>query len=111
MLLGYETIQELGGKINTLICTGGGAKSKLNLQMRADIFNMDIATINSEESGTLGCAILAATATNAFSNIQDAIDNMVHIRSLYHPNSTRQKYYQEKFIKFKELYEKMHNFH
>ena len=110
MLLGYETIQELGGKINTIICTGGGSKSKLNLQMRADIFNMDVATINSEESGTLGCAILAATATNAFSNIQDAIDHMVHIKDLYRPNSTRQKYYHDKFIKFKELYKKMHNF-
>lgn len=110
MLLGYETIQEQGGRINTMICTGGGSKSKLNLQMRADIFNMDVATINSEESGTLGCAILAATATNAFSNIQDAIDHMVHIKDLYRPNSTRQKYYHDKFIKFKELYKKMHNF-
>ena len=110
MLLGYESTKEIGANISKIICTGGGAKSKVTLQMRADIFNLDVATINSEESGTLGCAILAATGSGAYESIQDAIDNMVQIKDVYHPNKERQPYYQKKYQKFKELYDKMHLF-
>lgn len=110
MLLGYESAKELGAEVSKIICTGGGARSKVTLQMRADIFNLDILTINTEESGTLGCAILAAKGSGAYSGIEDAVEHMVQIKETYHPDKSRQTYYQKKYRKFKELYKVMHLF-
>lgn len=110
MLLGYESLQEIGVDITQIICTGGGAKSKVTLQMRADLFDIEVATIESEESGTLGCAMLAATAIGDFSDIQDAVKHMVQIKDVYQPNKKRHIYYQSKFKKYKSLYKAMHLF-
>lgn len=110
MLLGYESAKEIGADISKIICTGGGAKSKVTLQMRADIFGMDVCTINSEESGTLGCAMLAAKGDGVFQSIEEAVDNMVQITKVYHPNKERAGYYQAKYEKYKKLYEAMHLF-
>ena len=109
-LLGYEKTKELGVDIKRLICTGGGAKSSVTLQMRADIMGVEVSTISSEESGTLGCMMLAATGTGAYKNIEMAIEKAVHTKKVFYPNPVRQKYYMLKFVKYKKLYQLMHLF-
>lgn len=108
--MGYEKAKKLGVKLNELICTGGGSKSEVTLQMRADILNMNVSTINTEESGTLGCMILAATGTGAFRSLNEAIDSVVHKKKTYYPQKSRQEYYTKKYKKYKNLYNKMHLF-
>lgn len=110
MLLGYESTKEIGASISKIICTGGGSKSKITLQMRADIFGMDVCTINSKESGALGCAILAAKGDGFFDSIEDAVENMVQIKDIYHPDKERSNYYENKYQRYKKLYETMHLF-
>lgn len=110
MLLSYEKALKLGVKMNRLIATGGGAASDLTLQIRADIFNMEVATITSEESGTLGCMLLAATAFGAFSSLQEAMDQVVKVKKVFYPNQEMHGYYMRKFDKYKKLYEVMHLF-
>lgn len=108
--LGYEQSMKLGAKIERLICTGGGAKSELTMQLRADIMNVEVSTITTEESGTLGCMILAATGTGAYPTIEKAIERAVHIKKTFYPNFDRQDYYAGKYERFKKLYELMHLF-
>lgn len=110
MLMSYRRVQKLGAFIDQLICTGGGAKSEITLQIRADIFQMDIITIHSEESGTLGCMMLAAVGTGNFASMEEAIENVVQIKKVYHPRKAFQDYYTRKYEKFLRLYEVMHVF-
>ncbi|MCR4955444.1 MAG: hypothetical protein K6A30_02010, partial [Lachnospiraceae bacterium] len=91
-LLAYEEAKKVGAKVERIICTGGGSKSKVTLQIRANVLDVDVATINSEESGTLGCVILASTAVGAFEDIQDAIGHLVKVKDLIHPNHQHQEY-------------------
>lgn len=109
-MMGYEKVQKLGVNLNKLVCTGGGAKSNVTLQMRADIMNIDVCTLTAKESGTLGCMILAATSNGAYNNIEEAISKVVHIKKTFHPNPERSKYYSSKFEKYKKLYDLMHLF-
>ena len=109
-MLGYEYSRKLGANISKLICTGGGAKSDVTMQMRADIMNLDVSTITTDESGTLGCMILAATAVGAYGSIEEAIEKAVHIKKTFKPNPTRQTYYAQKYERFKKLYNLMHLF-
>ena len=109
-LLGYEQSRKIGASIQKLICTGGGSKSDVTLQMRADIMNVEVSTITAGESGTLGCMILAATGTGAYASMEEAIGRAVHIRKTFRPNPARQEYYRKKYERYKKLYELMHLF-
>ncbi|MGL6198537.1 MAG: FGGY-family carbohydrate kinase [Lachnospiraceae bacterium] len=110
MYLSYEKAQELGVEIERQIVTGGGAASDLTLQIRADVFDMEVATIHSDESGTLGCMMLAATALGEFADLQEAIRRGVRIKKRFYPDQQMHAYYMRKYEKYKKLYELMHLF-
>lgn len=110
MYLSYERAQELGVHIERLVATGGGAASDVTLQIRADVFNIEVATIESEESGTLGCMLLAATAMGEYPSVAEAIEKVVRIKKVFYPNQEMNKYYMEKYQNFKQLYKQMHLF-
>lgn len=110
MKMGYEQLEKTGVSLEKIICTGGGAKSEATLQIRADIFGMEVTTVQSSETGTLGCMILAAVGNGEYGTIEDAIKNVVHTDRHFTPNIRKQKYYSQKYEKYKKLYEAMHLF-
>lgn len=108
MRYAYERLKRMGVGTNRIVATGGGSRSELTLQIRADVFNMDVLSLERDEAGTLGCAIMASVANKEFMTIEDAIERMVKYRKIYKPDENMVRYYDEKFLKFKNLYEKMH---
>lgn len=90
-------------KISSLYLAGGGSKSPEICQITADIFGLPVKTIQTNEAGALGSAIVAFTAQKWFKSIQEAIDSMVHIRHVYIPDmKTHDKYmsiYHSQFIR------------
>ncbi len=110
MYLAYERAEKLGVHIDRMIATGGGAASDVTLQIRADVFNMEVATIASEESGTLGCMLLAAVAMKEYASIKEGIEKAVKVKKVFSPNREMQGYYKNKYEKFKKLYDTMHLF-
>lgn len=110
MYLAYERMEKLGTKMQYIAATGGGAASELTLQIRADVFNMKVLSMESEESGTLGCMMMAAVAAGAYPALRDAISRAVKVKKEYIPDRKRHEYYIGKFEKYKLLYNKMHNF-
>lgn len=110
MLLSYRRALPLGVDIRHLVATGGLSGSQGALQTRADMFGIDVSTIQSKESGTLGCMLLAATALGKYPNISTAVTQAVHIQKTYKPNPRQHAYYQQKFAKYEALYNAMHLF-
>ncbi len=110
MYLAYERMEKLGTKMQYIAATGGGAASELTLQIRADVFNMKVLSMESEESGTLGCMMMAAVAAGAYPALRDAISRAVKVKKEYIPDRKMHEYYIEKFEKYKLLYNKMYNF-
>lgn len=108
--LAYERAKILDLEMEKIVLTGGGAKSEVMLQLRADVFNMITATITTTESGTLGCMLLAATAMGKYRNLKDGIAQAIRIKKEYVPNPEKHAYYMHKYEKYKKLYALMHNF-
>ena len=54
MYLAYERMNVIGTKMKKIAATGGGSVSDLTLQIRADVFGMEVYSLESEEAGTLG---------------------------------------------------------
>ena len=110
MKLAYEKLEKTGVDIRKIVCTGGGAKSDVTLQIRADIFDMEITTVQSKETGTLGCMMLAAVGNGEYASLADAVKNVVRTDKSFIPDVSKRNYYETKYKKFKELYESMHLF-
>lgn len=105
MLINIETLAKSGINIGAVTATGGGASSKLWLQMKADIFGFPVSSLENSEAGTVGAAILAGISTGVFSDVKDGVDKMVKIKNTYYPNAEKQKRYMENYKKYKHMHE------
>ncbi len=83
--LNLETIQAAGVPVHELRSTGGGARSPLWNQIKADVCHLPLLTRASEDTALLGDAILAGTACGVFSSVEQASKSMVVVREQYLP--------------------------
>lgn len=107
--LSYLRLKKLGITMNSFVATGGGAASDLTLQMRADLFNMKVGSLKNDESGTAGCMMMAATADGVYPDLKEAVRNVVHIDKIFYPDSQMLGYYLEKYKRFEEFFNRMHD--
>ncbi len=100
----FEVAKTLGIHIERTKICGGGAKSPLWRQMVADIFNLKVDIIESEEGPGYGAAMLAAVGCGEFSSVQDAADKLVKVVETIEPNPETAAMYEEKYQKFRTIY-------
>ena len=62
MRYNQEKLQENGVRLERLYACGGGAKSPVWLQIKADILGCEIIPVKSDETGAMGSAILGFAA-------------------------------------------------
>ena len=94
-------------KTRAIRLAGGAAKSKLWAQMFSDVTGLTVEIIETEELGTLGCAMAAAVAAGEFSNLETAAARMVKIKSVLTPDLARNKIYKKKYASYKKVSENM----
>ena len=87
----------------TKIC-GGGAKSPLWRTIIANVMNVTVQTIESEEGPALGGALLAAVGCGEFANVEEASDAVVRITSEEAPDPELVKRYEERYQKWRTIY-------
>ncbi len=72
-----DALGVLGADFQELRALGGGARSRLWLQIKADVLRRPIVTTACPEATALGAAILGAVAAGDFSVATEAADTMV----------------------------------
>ncbi len=99
----FEAIHSLGG-IHRVIASGGGAGSRLWLQLQADIFNQDIFRSNMSEQASVGAAMAAGTAVGVYKNLEEACQVVVKLdKEPVTPNPENAKQYDVHYAKYREL--------
>lgn len=88
-----DRLEQAGVVIDRLRCTGGGAKSPLWLQLKADIIGKPAVTINVTESGCQAGAILGGVAVGVYGSVTEAVGALVQERDVYEPNPARHEEY------------------
>ena len=83
-----SNLDYLGIECDEIRSMGGGAKSKLWLQIKSDLCNKKIVTLNNEETACLGSAILAAVSIGVFDSVEAACDKVVALKNTYVPSGT-----------------------
>lgn len=104
-----EVAKSLGINIERTKICGGGAKSPLWKKIIANILNLKVDVIESEEGPALGAAILAAVACQEFESIEDAVTKLVKVTETIEPEEELVKKYQEKYNKFIKIYPTVKN--
>ncbi len=82
---------------------GGAAKSKVWVQMFADILGLPIEVIDVNELGALGCAMSAAIAAGEFAGYEDAAKKMVKVKHRVEPNAARSEIYNKKYMNYRKV--------
>lgn len=80
-----EAANEAGFALETLACVGGGARSALWNQIKADVLNRPVALPAAAFGAPMGDAIVAAAGVGLYASIEDAVANMVKPGRVYAP--------------------------
>ncbi len=99
-----ETAEKFGIDITEIRSLGGGAKSSLWNQIKADITGKEIVTLENTETSALGAAMLAGIAAGGFKNLQDACNKCVKLKDRYYPDTSKSSVYESTYEKYKDIY-------
>jgi sugar (pentulose or hexulose) kinase len=89
-----DSIQQAGIPVRELRSTGGGARSPLWNQIKADVCKIPVITLQNEDTALLGDAILAGVACGAFSSIEEGCARMVTAKDEILPGPNSDPYQQ-----------------
>ncbi|MCI5699218.1 MAG: xylulokinase [Lachnospiraceae bacterium] len=87
----------------TKIC-GGGAKSPLWKKIIANVMNLKVDVIESEEGPGYGGAILAAVGCGEYESVEAAAAKLVKVVDTVEPEKELAAKYEERYQKFRRIY-------
>ena len=99
-----EVARSLGIKIERTKICGGGAKSPLWKKIIANVMNLKVDVIESEEGPGYGGAILAAVGCGEYDSVQEATDQLVKVVDTVEPDDKLVAKYEAKYQQFREIY-------
>jgi xylulokinase len=82
-------LEYLGIPVTEVISIGGGSKSALWRQIKADITGKKVVTLKNKETGCLGTAILAGYGCGAYKDINSAVSKIVERKDVTTPNAEK----------------------
>jgi xylulokinase len=99
-----DLVEGLEIPVETVTSLGGGARSPLWLQIKADVMQKPVQTIQVEEAACLGAAILGSVAAGVYPTIATAVSRMVQYKDVLQPNPTHRQVYQQRYKDYVALY-------
>ncbi len=93
-------------EIEELRATGGGSKSDLWLQIKADVLNKPIHQV-SADGETLGDAIMAGNGVGIFQDLFGTCEELAKVKKVINPDPHRHKLYTKLYEIYRELYESL----
>ena len=92
-------------RVKEIRVSGGGSKSDAICQITADIFNLPVSRVQTNETSSLGTAIAAFLASKDFQTPEEAVASMVRVTKTFTPNQEAVKRYT--FL-YKKVYSKIY---
>jgi xylulokinase len=107
-----DLVEELNGPagftgIREILSTGGGARSPLWLQIKADVLQKPVTRLENEETALLGAAVLGAVATGVYGTPEQAVRQMVRTGHTFLPDPRHAAVYDQVYQKYVDLYARL----
>ncbi|MDV3426801.1 MAG: xylulose kinase [Bacillota bacterium] len=100
----FQSFGKAGFKPKEICISGGAVKSKLWVNIHADVCNLPISIPKVSEAPALGSAILASVVAGAYDSVQSAAGKMVHYVDRVEPNLERHEEYKFYLKKYIDIY-------
>jgi L-ribulokinase len=101
-----ETFNATAVPVREFVVAGGLMKNQLLMQIYADVLNLPLSVIGSEQGPALGSAIHAAVAAGAYPDVPAAGAAMGRShRDVYHPIADNAAGYNELFAEYTQLHD------
>lgn len=97
-------MQASGLHLHELRVMGGGAKSRLWNQIKADVTGLQVSVPEITETTALGAAFLAMVGIGAYATFSEASEHIVHIRERVDPDPAAQTIYEEAYERYRQTY-------
>ena len=102
--LNLDLLREGGVGIDVLRAIGGGARSRLWLQLKADITGIPVITPRITEAAAFGAALLAGAGAGLWTSAGQAAERFLDLTQRYEPDTARHRAYSERFELYRQLY-------
>jgi xylulokinase len=99
-----ELLTALGVRADAGRASGGGARSRLWLQVVASVLGLPLELTVLEEGSAYGAALLGGVAGGAFGDVHQAVDSCVRVREVIEPDRAWQEAYVGGYERYRELY-------
>ena len=100
-----ELLAGAGALATEIRSHGGGARSALWNQIKADVSGLTVVTLEGEDAAVRGDAMIAGVAARVFPNLQAAVSSMVTIRDRYDPDPASRAAYDDAYNRYVELFD------
>jgi xylulokinase len=102
--INLDLLRDGGVEIGELRAIGGGARSDLWLQLKADITAIPVVRPRVTEAACWGAAILGGVGAGIYASAAQASEETLHLERDYAPDRERQTRYDEHFALYREVY-------
>lgn len=100
-----ELLASAGATAGEIRSHGGGARSALWNQIKADVCGLPVVTLDGEDAAVRGDAMLAGVATGAFADLAAAGTAMISMRDRYEPDPGVRAPYDEAYGRYMALFD------
>ncbi len=104
-----EVAKSNGVQVSSATICGGGAKSNAWKEIVANVLNVELQTLKTEQGPAYGAAILATVGCGEYPTVQKAIEKLISYESKIAPDKAEVEKYEKKYLKFKKLYPLLKN--
>ena len=99
-----DQMRQMGLALAELRMVGGGSRSRLWRQIKADVTGLPVTLPQTAETTALGAALLALVAIGAFANLSEAAARVVCIVETVEPEPAAQARYDDCYQFYRESY-------
>jgi xylulokinase len=100
-----ELLRALGVEIEVARVSGGGARSRLWLEIIASALGVPLELTAAEEGSAFGAALLGGVAGDVFADVHEAVRAGVSVRETIEPVRDWQEAYADGYERFRGLYQ------
>jgi xylulokinase len=100
----FEIMKKMGISIPIISVNGGGAKSRLWCEIIADVLNVNVVKLNTNEGPAYGAAILATVGSGLFTSVEAACSSFIKVTENIEADKGNVELYNKKYERFKLIY-------
>ena len=101
-----DRLDAMGLGADEIRVVGGGARSRLWLQMKADVTGRTVRVLTTDESTAQGAAMLAGVGAGTFSDLDDAVERLTTLApTAYVPDRSTSRAYDDAYGRYRDLFD------